>query len=122
MVVLQSRLEGGAALSAASTTASLRLFHSSSSRRHIVVHKPVVLLVVLLASPDSPAYQPESTKNDGTTNTNNDADDGISSLGGHTRSLTVPRSEARRGRRLRGARHGLLDSIASSAGKNNVGS
>lgn len=83
MVVLQGRLEGVSLRVAAGGAGLIILLHGAVST--VVLHKSIVFLSVLLAAPDSPGHQKENTHNNGTSNTNHDANDSVASLSRHAR-------------------------------------
>lgn len=88
MVVLQSRLERSSAISTRTARVGLLLLIDTGVCV-AVGHQSVGLLGVLLASPDTPADNSDGAENDGTTDTDNNADDGAASLGRHARGTVV---------------------------------
>lgn len=106
MVILERRLER-IALAGSRRTTSRRLL-GASDEVGVVGHEAVGFLGVLLATPDPEGNQDQGTENSRTTDTDNDTDDGVASLGRHAGGLLVIRVEGCRMSRLcRGSLCGL---------------
>lgn len=88
MIVFQGRLEGVPSRGAgARGVRRLRLL--SSAIAVVVGHKTIVFLSLLLTTPDPPGHETQSAENDGTTDTDNDANDGVPRLGAHARATII---------------------------------
>jgi len=108
MVALEGALEGGSA-----NRVSGRGLLGRAAR---VVHEVVVLISPLLTPPDPPGHKRQPAQDDGTADTDHDADDDVASLWRHARGRAVlPSQHGGSSARLL-ARKGRLLSISSGRG------
>lgn len=83
MIALQRALErtpAGANTRAAGHTRLFGLCRAGVVSRSAVVHETIILLFSLLATPHPPGEKTNDSKDDGATNTDNDADDRVTCL------------------------------------------
>lgn len=98
MVALQRALEWRP-LAASNGGSGIESAHLALAFGSVVVaHKAVVLLVGPLATPDPPGEETSNGKHDGTSDADDDTDDGVSCLGGHARATVAVVGLAQAGR------------------------
>lgn len=98
VVALEGALEGRAAGHRAAGIGLLG--------RGAVVHQAVVLVLVLLAAPDPPGDKRQTAEDDGATDADDHADDGVAGLGRHPRGLAAAAVVRKTGRGRRERRTG----------------
>lgn len=110
MIALQRALEGGASNHGSSNFGLASI---------IIIHQIVGLLGLFLAAIDPPANDAQAGQDDGSADTDNDANNSVASLGRHVAVLAVLTGgkARRRGRGSEGfARHGCRNSLLVGGG------